>query len=201
LKKSKELKQLKSQKVEAVKESKAERSISVTSRVKMLNESKAQDTIALAFRLFQLLKLFQLFRLLQLLKLARWFSVIPKLDLGVERNQGEIKLFQRFIFFRDDKKVLSNFSNEAGGGYLGTNKGVGIAHCLKVGQLSARGAVRIFPIDFSGPEPNPINYSTFWLSHDRSNPLNALLGRYDAEAHCYKATGHLGGLQGLSLLI
>ena len=127
--------------------------------------------------------------------------MIPKLDLGVERNQREVKFFQRFIFFRDDEEVLSNFSDEAGGGYLGANKGVGCAHCFKVRQLSARGAVRIFPIDFTRAEPNPINYSTFWLTHDRSNPFDALLGRHDAEAHCYKATGHLGGLQGLSLLI
>src|SRR5689334_19163884 len=91
----------------------------------------------------------------------------------MQRNQGEVKFFQRFVFFRDDEEVLSDLGDEAGGSYLGPHKGIALAHGVKIRKLSARGAVRVFPVHFSRTKSNAFNDNTFSLPHNRSIVFDA----------------------------
>lgn len=37
--------------------------------------------------------------------------VVPDLDLRVERNQGEVELFERFIFLRNDEEIFADLGH------------------------------------------------------------------------------------------
>src|ERR1019366_9663779 len=94
--------------------------------------------------------------------------VVTQIGFGMEGDQGEIKFFQRLVLFGNHQKVLANFGNEAGGSNLGPYVGAGFAHRAEVWELSARGAVRILPIDLPGTKSNPVNHNALWPGHNRS---------------------------------
>ncbi len=100
-------------------------------------------------------------------------SMVANMDFGVEGNQGEVKFFQPLVLFGDDQEVFPDLGEKAGGSDLGTDEGVAFAHGVKVGELAARGAMCVFPINFSGTKSNPLNHNTLCPTHDRSIVFDA----------------------------